>query len=95
VQGQAPSLPEPHATHWFILQVLPAPQSLFVEHSTGEPPSSLGGTHVSPLQTVPFGQSVLLLQLATQPLVVQVVPLAQSLSLVQGTLEGGETEEQP
>jgi hypothetical protein len=74
---------------------LPAPQSLFVEHSTGDPASSAGGTHESPLQTVPFGHFMLLVQFWTHPLVVQVVPLAQSLSLVQGTLEGGVTAEQP
>ncbi len=83
------------ATHVLLLHSLPAPQSLFLEHSTGAPASSVGGVQTPLLQTRPFAQSALVLHFWLQPLVVQMYPAMQSTLLVQEVAGGGDTDEQP
>jgi hypothetical protein len=77
------------------VQTLPTPQSALVEQATGAPASSAGGVHWSLLQTVPWGQSALVLHVGAQPFVVQVVPAAQSALLEQDVCGGGLTVEHP
>jgi len=95
VQGQGPLLP-PQAWQWFWMQTSPPGQSLLAVHSTGEPASVwVGGRQKPPVQTVPFAQSLLDLQVCSQPLLVQTWPAGQLVLPVHGLAGGGVTEPQP